>query len=53
VIMMIIIVLEELQHVVALVNARTNFLFWVTKHVLKLEYVLTQSHKQGEQDAKD
>lgn len=39
------IVMEELNHVVCLMNARTNNLHWVTRHILGIEY--TQKTSQG------
>ena len=32
------IVMEELNHLVALVNIRTNAVTWVTRHILGLEF---------------
>lgn len=32
------IVIEELNHVVALMNNRTNSVKWVTRHVLNLDF---------------
>lgn len=33
------IIIDELVNVVALMNCRTNSVHWVTRHILKLEYV--------------
>lgn len=39
------IVVEDLSNTVALLNARTNSMFWVTKHILGLEYNLKEATK--------
>jgi hypothetical protein len=42
------IVIEELTNTVALLNARTNNLVWVTKHVLILDYGLKEASSEPE-----